>query len=392
MTINKAAKEEDSAKSPERINVALIRNVLESRSFSMPLYADSLRNALVPICEPKDVVLEPDFAYKLAGMATLSVQDYVGRFWSFPRQLRSLEADVFHIVDHANAHLLRALDPSRTVVTCHDLMLLKSYAGEIPWSGPRPWIADRAFRWSVDHLTQAGAVLCDSESTKRDVVRLIGCAPERLHTVYLGFHEAFRRMLDAGAIAEARARFQLIWPIIILHVGKHSFYKNLEGIIEAMALLTGSLKTEAHLVKVGQDFTPQQRELIRRRGLGNRVHFFGQTDVRELVTLYNISDILLFPSLYEGFGWPPLEAMACGTPVVCSDRGSLKEVVGDAAFIVDPEDPKEIADGVERVLMDRVLRQTLVNRGFEQAKRFNWTTATEKVFKIYHEIAGARAN
>jgi glycosyltransferase involved in cell wall biosynthesis len=371
------------------MKVALIRNVQESRSLSMPLYADCLRDVLMEHCGVLDVYLEPDFAYQLAGVTGFRIQDYVGRFWSFPQQLRHLQSDVFHIVDHANAHLIRVLDPARTVVTCHDLILLKLAAGEIPWHGPRPWVAGKTFRWSVDHLPRARAVLCDSESTKRDVIGLVGCAPERLHVLYPGLHEVFRQILDREVRAEARMRFGFTWPITILHVGSPIFYKNVEGIIEALALLSSEWQSRVHIVKAGQDFTPTQWDLIRRRSLRERVHFLGQLSLQDLVLLYNVSDILLFPSFYEGFGWPPLEAMACGTPVVCSDRGSLKEVVGDAAVIVDPEDPKAIAEGMECILTNTGLRETLIARGIERAKQFSWATTAEGVLKVYHEIVGA---
>lgn len=373
------------------MKVALIRNVNESRSLSMPFYADCLRDVLATYCNTMDVHLESDIPYQLAGMVNFRVQDYVGRFWSFPRQLRSLKADIFHIVDHANAHLVCELEPSRTVVTCHDLMLLKLDAGEIQWNGSRPWVASKTFRWSIKHLPHARAVLCDSESTKQDVVRLIGCAPERLYVVYLGLHEEFRRIVRYEYLEEARKRFGFTWPITIIHVGKNSFYKNLERIIESLALLPVGLQDCVHLVKVGLDFTLEQRDLIRRLGLNERMHFVGQLGMQDLVFLYNVADMLLFPSLYEGFGWPPLEAMACGTPVVCSDRGSLKEVVGDAAFIVDPEDPQSIANGVEQVLIDEQLCETLISRGLERAKLFSWTNTAKKVLKVYHEVAGTHS-
>ncbi|HXG30685.1 MAG TPA: glycosyltransferase family 1 protein [Thermodesulfobacteriota bacterium] len=371
------------------MRVSLVRNVKESRSLSMSLYADCLRDALVKRCDVEDVRLRSDLVYRMAGIMGLRIQDYVGRFWSFPRQLREMRSDVFHIVDHANAHLLRVLDPERTVVTCHDLMLLKLEAGEIPLNGSRPLVAGRAFRWSVGHIQRARAVLCVSQSTMRDVIRFLGCPLDRLHVVYNGVHRAFRKIQDHGFLSEGRKRLGIDWHMTVLHVGGSGFYKNLEGIIESLAVLPSGRHGGVHLVKVGENFTPTQWELVRRLRMGDSVHYLGKLNVYDLVVIYNLSDLLLFPSLYEGFGWPPLEAMACGTPVVCSDRGSLKEVVGEAAVIVDPEDPKDIADGVERVLTDSGLRKTLVNRGLERARLFNWKTTAEGILRVYEEVIGA---
>jgi glycosyltransferase involved in cell wall biosynthesis len=267
-------------------------------------------------------------------------------------------------------------------------MLLKLDAGEITWDGQRPWIADKVFRWSVGYLPRAKAVLCVSESTKRDAIRLVGCPPERLNVIYNGIHEAFRQLLTHDVLSEARSRFGLDSSITILHVGSSISYKNLEGIIEALALLPVQLRQRILFVRTGLDFTSAQRDLIGRRGLACQVRFLGQLGLQDLVFLYNVADMLLFPSFYEGFGWPPLEAMACGTPVVCSDRGSLKEVVGDAAFIVDPGNPKCIAEGIERVCGDTRLRETLIERGLERAKQFTWAKTAQQVLKVYHEVAG----
>lgn len=359
----------------------------------MPFYADCLRKALAEHCEVIDVHLEPDLAYQIAGATGLRVQDYVGRFWSLPRQLSNLKADIFHIVDHANAHLIRALDPARTVITCHDLMLLKLAAGEIHGlNEQQPWIASKAFRWSVNHLPKAAAVLCDSESTRDDVERLVGCLPEHLYVVYLGVEENFKRISDCDILDQTCNRFGIASSVKILHVGKNTFYKNLEGIIEALALLSPVSRDHTLFVKVGRDITPAQRDLIRRRGLSDRVHILGQLSIGDLALLYNISSLLLFPSLYEGFGFPPLEAMACGVPVVCSDRGSLKEIVGNSAYIVDPEDPRSIAHGVEQVLTDEILRKELIARGLERSRDFTWKNTAEQVLNVYERILSVNTN
>ncbi|MGQ0792572.1 MAG: glycosyltransferase family 4 protein [Deltaproteobacteria bacterium] len=367
------------------MKVALIRNVEEARSLSMPFYADSLRDALRDLCEVQDARFRPDSLHRLASLAGARAGDYAGRFVSFPKQLRSLRADVFHIADHSNAHFIRSLDAEATVVTCHDLMLLKLASGEIPSNGAVPRIALRAFSWSVGHLCRARVVLCDSESTKRDVIKFLGCPDERLKVAYIGIHEAFRPIGDAALIASARARFGFDSPLTVVHAGNCSFYKNLEGVINAFSLLPPGIRARARLVKVGADFSPEQWRLIQRRGIAQRVSYLGRLSVPDLALAYGSAGILLFPSLYEGFGWPPLEAMACGLPVVCSDRGSLGEVVGDAAAIVDPDSPESIAEGVRIALDDDEFRRGLIARGFERVKLFSWHSAARQVLEAYRE-------
>lgn len=369
------------------LKVALLRNSQGFENLSMKYYAHQLAHGL------EEIGIE---ALEIAGPRSLQMgrvsrlckkaEGYFTRYWRYPQSLSSIRADLYHIIDHANSHWLRVLPSERTVVTCHDLMLLKLAAGEIPWVGHRPRIAHIAFRWSAGYLRQAGAVVCVSECTKQDAVRLLGCSSNRLYVVHQGIHEAFGQVFDPDIRANARKRFGFTWPITLLHVGHNLFYKNLEGIIEALALLPAKWRHRIHLVKAGEDFTTPQWNLVRRRGVGDRVHSLGQLSLQDLVLLYNVADVLIFPSLYEGFGWPPLESMACGTPVVCSDRGSLGEVVGDAACLVNPEDSGDIMRGAIRVCEDEPYRQELVRRGLERAKHFRWDRAAQQFRFIYYAL------
>jgi glycosyltransferase involved in cell wall biosynthesis len=139
---------------------------------------------------------------------------------------------------------------------------------------------------------------------------------------------------------------------------------------------------------VGKGLTTEQRKLARELRVLDRIRELGVLDNEELQAVYWAADVLVFPSLWEGFGWPPLEAMASGTPVVCSDRGSLGEVVGDAALIVNPDEPQAIAEGIARVLDEEQLRQSLVLKGLQRAKLFTWERAAEQTFQVYREVAG----
>jgi glycosyltransferase involved in cell wall biosynthesis len=375
------------------VRVAVLRDNSRYSGWSMRLYAENLvRGLSARGFEVRDVAAPAPPAPAPLPRSLRRVEAYLARYWRQPRRLRGLQADLYHVVDHANAHWLRVLPAQRSVVTCHDLILLKLAAGQIRWRGRRPAIATRAFRWSVAHLPLARAVLCVSESTRRDALELLGCAPERLHLIPQGLDPAFRPL----ARDEARARFGGRvgwgdWPATLLHVGPPSFYKNLEGLLEALALLPPPWRERVHLVKAGDDFTDAQRRLAERRGLAERIHYVGALALADLVLLYNSVDALVFPSLYEGFGWPPLEAMACGTPVVSSDRGGLREVVADASCLVDPEDPRDLARGVVQVLEDAALREVLRRRGSERARAFSWERAFERIQAVYAAVLASEA-
>jgi glycosyltransferase involved in cell wall biosynthesis len=176
-------------------------------------------------------------------------------------------------------------------------------------------------------------------------------------------------------------------------VGNNWFYKNLEGVIKALAVLQktsvkDSVESSPILVKVGKGLTIEQRKLAQELGVATRIRELGVLNDEELQTIYWAADVLVFPSWWEGFGWPPLEAMASGTPVICSDRGSLGEVAGDAALIVNPEEPEEIAVAIARVLNEENLRRSLILKGMQRAKQFTWERAAEQTFEVYREVAG----
>ncbi|MBU4306151.1 MAG: glycosyltransferase family 4 protein, partial [Candidatus Omnitrophica bacterium] len=163
-------------------------------------------------------------------------------------------------------------------------------------------------------------------------------------------------------------------------------YKNVDAVLYALKILREKSGKDVHFVKVGADFTSRQKGLILKLKIKDRIHYLGNLDDSDLNLAYNLSDTLVFPSLYEGFGWPPLEAMACGTPVVCSNRGSLKEIVGNSAIFRDPSDHEGIADAVLFLMSDPEARQNKIRRGFDNVKRFDWKKAAESVFQVYKGV------
>jgi len=169
-------------------------------------------------------------------------------------------------------------------------------------------------------------------------------------------------------------------------------------IIEAFSALKSELQKEQllpdlKLIIIGDDLSshPRLRRTVVRSGVQNEVRFLGFVPIDVLRIFYDTAKIFVFPSLYEGFGLPPLEAMAHGTPVVTSNTSSLPEVAGNAALLVNPENVFEIRRGLQRVLLDPVLRERMKIRGYEQAKRFSWTSSVSRILEIYREVAGTRA-
>lgn len=372
------------------MQVLMLRNVSEERNLSMKLYADRLTQELGNHCAVESVFpwRPPPISNKSRRGMTDKALDYVARYGIYPPSLLGRRGDVFHVVDHAYAHLLCCLPARRTIVTCHDLMLLKLARDNFGSPYIAPAIASRLLNFSLRFLKHAAMVIADSQATADDLVNYLKIPKEQIRVVHLGIDSTFAPPSDPHERRTARVRWGFDGQRVLLHVGNNWFYKNLEGVIKALAVLQENSTESSILIKVGKGLTSEQRKLARELGITERIRELGVLNNEELQTVYWAADVLVFPSWWEGFGWPPLEAMANGTPVVCSDRGSLGEVVGDAALIVNPAEPEAIADAVASVLGDKTLRQSLILKGLERAKQFTWERAAEQTFQVYREVAG----
>jgi glycosyltransferase involved in cell wall biosynthesis len=234
-----------------------------------------------------------------------------------------------------------------------------------------------------------------SEFTRSELVTLFRLPTERVQVVHNAIDERFL----CGHATEAEkqmiaARYQVNYPFL-LYAGRISPQKNLVRIIEAFSVLKGELAKEGRfedlkLIIIGDDLSshPDLRRTVVRGGVTNDVRFLGFVPIDVLRVFYDAAKIFVFPSLYEGFGLPPLEAMAHGTPVVTSNTSSLPEVVGDAAVLVNPDNVFEITRALRRVLLDQGLREKLKDRGYEQARRFSWEESVRRILEVYREIAG----
>ena len=284
---------------------------------------------------------------------------------------------------HALAFVTPLLSPCPSVVTIYDLSFLLY-----------PESFKRSKRFYLGLFTRLSArrarrIIAISESTKRDVVRLLGVPPEKVEVVYCGIDDAFRPLPpqswgERGEVAAFRSKRGLP-ERFILFVGTIEPRKNVARLIEAFANLQTCKPAHLKLVIGGakgwfyEDVFARVEEL----GLEGEVMFPGYIPVSELPLWYNAAELFVYPSLYEGFGLPPLEAMACGTPVVTANTSSLPEVVGDAGLTVDPLDVEGLAEAMRRVLDDEALRQEMRKRGLQRAKGFSWTKTAQETVQVY---------
>ena len=375
----------------EKIKVNLLTNYAGDAQYSMLSYATQLEESLqLYFTDSCQTAVFTPVGKSLNGIMRRNriggkLDSYWKRFVKFPMISRGISGDINHVTDHNNSYLIKYLDPKRTVVTCHDLIYfcIPGIEGKIK---SRLSLQHIIRKYTVSGLIKAAKIIAVSENTKKDIVELFDMSPERITVIHPGIRSCFYKIKDMQLLHSGKERLHFHWDKTILHVGENSYYKNFDAILHALKILSESGSNEIHFVKAGKDFTSEQKSLIRNLKIGKYVHYLGNLCDDDLNLVYNLSDVLVFPSLYEGFGWPPLEAMACGTPVVCSDRGSLGEIVGDAALIVDPHSYENIAEAISVLMSNPEVCQDKVLQGFDNIKRFDCKKMAEAVFQVYHEI------
>ncbi len=272
------------------------------------------------------------------------------------------------------------------VVTVHDLAF-RLYPETAPHT-TLVWLAsiERALRRST-------RIIAVSEATRRDLLDLYPVPPDRVAVVPHGVdHDVFRRSSDEDVLA-AKRRLGVEGPYL-LYLGGIEPRKNLPGLIEAYARLDSAARPALVLAGSGVPWNPEGTDSLNEAlerlpsGVRRSIVLTGYIPEKEKVAMLSGAEALVYPSRYEGFGLPVLEAMACGTPVVTSNRSALPEVAADAALLVDPDDPADIADAIERVLTEDRLRADLSARGLARAGRFTWEETARRTAAVLHEAAG----
>ncbi len=268
-----------------------------------------------------------------------------------------------------------------TIITSHDLAIFRE---------PETYQYSRVFYWRklFKHAIQRSSiVVAISNTTRNDLIELMDVSPSKIKVIYNGVDPRFKTIKDSNLLEQVKNKYSLP-SNFLLFVGLFSPRKNIAGILKAFAILKKKFNIPHYLVMVGEKGWRYQSdlELVNSLGLGNVVVFPGYIEHEDLPAVYNAAEIFVFPSLYEGFGLPVLEAMACGTPVVTSNVSALPEVVGEAGIMVNPYDYEEIANGVYKLLSDKKLSSGLVKAGLERARYFTWENAAREMLSLFREL------
>lgn len=296
-----------------------------------------------------------------------------------PRQLRADRPDLVHVQYTAPIGC-----PVPVVVSVHDISFLE-HPEYFTWK--RALQLRLTVRRTIAHAVR---VLTPSEFSRSAILRRYDVDPSRVQVVPIAMSPAFRPISREVAAGRVKRRFALSTPFIVT-VGDLQPRKNQIGLIEAFERMVERSPSLPHqLVIVGKDtwFSDRVHARARQSRLASRIHFTGWTSDEELLQLYNAAELMVFPSYYEGFGLPILEAMACGRAVACSNTSSMPEVADSAALLFDPASTDEITEAMRDLLLDGALRARMERLGQQRASQYSWERTARRTLEIYYEVAG----
>jgi glycosyltransferase involved in cell wall biosynthesis len=376
-------------------NVLLLWDIPRSSPNSMDRYAGNLSCYLQTIINqdwsvkdfiPQSFTVDYKAVKKLSIFAKL--EEFVSRFMLYPINIFFKKADIYHIIDHSYGYLAYALHKRPLVVTCHDLITLRTANESIPEFSIKS-LSAKKFRWAIRGMRLADIIIADSQSTKQDILEFLDIPEHKIRVIYPGVDSNFKKIHDKNKIVHFKHSIDI--PLdaqVIIHVSNKDLYKNIRGVLRTLSVLVHDLGKKMHLLRVGSPLDKEHWELARFLEIDQYIQEVGYLTDTELVLAYNLAEVLLYPSWLEGFGFPPLEAMACGTPVVTSNRASLPEVVGEAGVLLPPDDYIGMAREINRIVEDTRWRDSLINKGLKRSSMFSWDKVAEETFTVYKKVLG----
>jgi glycosyltransferase involved in cell wall biosynthesis len=346
----------------------IARALGQSNQANVALFYNSQGNAHLP-----DYLSHLPYRTVNAGNKPWRMRVLLSQLAKWPMDRAFGAGDIFHATNHLLAHFKHA----RTVFTLHDLIFLRFPEYHLPYN-----------RWFLTFamprfLRAADVIVTPSECSKQDVIKFYGLSPEKIKVIYEAPAPEFTPATDETALARVKQKYNLPEKYI-LHVGTIEPRKNLGRLLEAFKALLADAP-DLRLVLIGKKgwLYDSFFEKLRHLGLEERVIFPGYVDEADLPACFQLAQVFAYPSLYEGFGLPPLEAMACGAPVVCSHSSSLPEVVGQAGLLINPTDTAALTAALRQVLTDATLRAELRQSALNQAQKFSWKRAAAELVNLY---------
>ena len=350
------------------MKINILRTTKSDSSISMKIYASNLFKELKRYPNLKTNLIS------IKGTNLPFIKNILSKDIFYPFYAKIKEADINHITDHSYGALAYFLKPEKTIVTCHDLNTLE-------YPKQSSWLGRKRFLYNLKGMLKAKHIMAISESTKNTILKHFDYKG-KIHVVQNGLDKIFKRINN---IQDIKKKYNLNKEYkYILHIGHSKPCKNVELILKTLNKLS-----RCKLIKVGI-FDKKHKKLIKTLKLKNKIIHFQNISQEKLVEIYNIADALVFPSFLEGFGFPVVEAMACGCPVICSNTSSLPEVGRNAPYYINPYSEKEMRKGIKKVLKNARLRKKMIQKGLKQSKKFNWEKTAKQVAEIYNKIINSK--
>jgi glycosyltransferase involved in cell wall biosynthesis len=356
-------------------------------NFSMDVYADGIIAGLKNVRPDWEIVeLAPRPIDRGSRSLFLRAQKFSERFWNFPHLVQQQKSDIYHIIDHSEAHIVNWLKKTNkpVVVTCHDLINF-FYRDNLRGSVQLPIISNGLWLRSVQAMQNANHIIAVSTVTATHTSQILNINPGLIDVIPNAVERIFQPLAKDQIECFRQQQGINQETFCLLNVGGNHPRKNIDTILYTIKILKDK-GLPIHFCKAGSDFTSEQKKYIQTHKLESYISYLGQPDKSTLVQIYNAADVLLAPSLHEGFGITILEAMACGTPVITSNVSAMPEVAGDAGVLIEPTNPQAIADAVEHLYQDSAYRQSLINQGLERAKSFTWEATAENIARLYEKL------
>lgn len=359
-------------------------------ALSMDVYTDNLvaeLKAIRPNWQIVEIAPQPwSRSQENLWHSGTGIRKYYERYWHHPQQVCQVEGDIYHIIDHTNAHVAYWLKRKGKpiIITCHDLVQFV-YPEILKGQSRFPAFSMASWQFSVRGMRDANCVVAVSSNTAKDVHERLGIELQRIVVIPNGVEAAFQ-LLPFEEVKSFREKY-LRSPeeICLLNVGSTHQRKNIITVLKVLKTLKDQ-GLSVRLWRSGGKFMADQIAFIKTHNLEQDILDFGTVDKNTLIQLYNAAHILLAPSFYEGFGLTVLEAMACGLPVITSNVSSLPEVASNAAVLVEPTDIKAISEAVVRLKQNSNYRQTWIAQGFTRAKQLTWKKSAEQLVSVYEQL------
>ena len=372
------------------MRVAIVRREPQA-SYSMDVYADGLVSGLKTVRPDWEFVqvlpeLQPGNSF-LNGL-----KKYYQRYWNYPQNVKKKDVDIFHIIDHSDGHLAYWLKDTRkpVVVTCHDLV--NFVQPENARSQARiANVSMAVWKWAVKGLRKADHIISVSNHTAKDIKQILNIKPEYITIVPNAVEPRFHQLPSTEIVAFRQQHHISPEQFCLLNVGSNQPRKNFITVLKVLKELKDK-GLNIHLFRTGPELSDEFKIFIQTHNLSDCITDFGRPSNTTLTKIYNAADVLVSPSLYEGFGMTLLEAMACGTPVITSNATSLPEVAGDAGIVVNPTDVYAIIEAVCRVQNNEEYRQELIKKGLERVNLFTWEKTAEQVAQGYEKLTEQAKN